>query len=746
MANTSIGTAWIQIKPTLKGIKNDIQGQLESEGNSAGSSFNKGFSNSFLAASKATFASAFSDFGARSEAAFSQFKVAASVGFAIATAGVISFAKQLDGASGSQQSFITNMQLAGYANEETAATFKLLQDYANKSIYSLTDMTSTAGVLASTGVKNAGELVRAFGNLASAADNPSQAIQSMSQQMSQVNGKGFVQTMDFRIMQEQAAGPMKLVRDQLMALNKWNPSQFIDALSNGEISASMLNDAMLSVGNNPMLYELATKPRTISDAWEALTSTIVSNLSTSESWARVQQKVINLLSKAGDWVANNQDAISEWIDTIVNATESTFKWVKDNQELVTTLLTAVVAFKALQIATGGVLSIIKTMTPYVNIVKGAIFGVIGLTQKLLGLGSASKVASDVAGGMDKMTQAANKAPKTFAFGESIASFFKNIGQTLTGAVNAVMEPLKALLSGIGQAIAGFFKAFSSPQLLVGILIFTAAAAAVALAILMIGAAIGTIAPSLGDFLNLVIIPLGTFLMTVLVVALAAVTTAIIRLTTDAVIPLVNAVSGGLVAAFGAIGGVIGTAGIAISRVIDSISGGIANVINSIANLLRSVGGQDWYGTGYGITRNFSAGLIDGLIDLMQDSLNKIINNVINIPGIGDALKSVGVKADPVNLKSFKLGRRAMGGPVFGPGSGTSDSIPMAISNGEYVIKAAAAQKIGYANLDAINSTGEVNGGGFTMGDIIINGYEKDKKELADEISKIIARNRKRVLS
>lgn len=46
--------------------------------------------------------------------------------------------------------------------------------------------------------------------------------------------------------------------------------------------------------------------------------------------------------------------------------------------------------------------------------------------------------------------------------------------------------------------------------------------------------------------------------------------------------------------------------------------------------------------------------------------------------------------------------RASGGPIFGPGSGTSDSILARVSNGEWVIRAASVRKYGHAMLDAIN--------------------------------------------
>jgi hypothetical protein len=46
---------------------------------------------------------------------------------------------------------------------------------------------------------------------------------------------------------------------------------------------------------------------------------------------------------------------------------------------------------------------------------------------------------------------------------------------------------------------------------------------------------------------------------------------------------------------------------------------------------------------------------------------------------------------------------ADGGPVSGPGTSRSDSIPAMLSNGEYVIKASAAKKLGRGFLDSINS-------------------------------------------
>lgn len=55
---------------------------------------------------------------------------------------------------------------------------------------------------------------------------------------------------------------------------------------------------------------------------------------------------------------------------------------------------------------------------------------------------------------------------------------------------------------------------------------------------------------------------------------------------------------------------------------------------------------------------------------------------------------------------------AAGGYISGPGSGTSDSIPAMLSNGEYVIRSAAVDRIGVAALNRLNKIGRFADGGF----------------------------------
>lgn len=51
----------------------------------------------------------------------------------------------------------------------------------------------------------------------------------------------------------------------------------------------------------------------------------------------------------------------------------------------------------------------------------------------------------------------------------------------------------------------------------------------------------------------------------------------------------------------------------------------------------------------------------------------------------------------------RMGTSATGGPVVGPGTGTSDDVPMWLSNGEYVVRTASVNKYGMALLSQINA-------------------------------------------
>ena len=117
------------------------------------------------------------------------------------------------------------------------------------------------------------------------------------------------------------------------------------------------------------------------------------------------------------------------------------------------------------------------------------------------------------------------------------------------------------------------------------------------------------------------------------------------------------------------------------------------------------------------------------LESLKAKLNSLPNPVISISTVGYAqsyayLQSLqgianSLRNNPVRIATGAGGAGGVtfadGGPVFGPGTSTSDSIPARLSNGEYVIKADSVQRYGRSFFDAVNAqrfaTGGMVGGG-----------------------------------
>lgn len=127
--------------------------------------------------------------------------------------------------------------------------------------------------------------------------------------------------------------------------------------------------------------------------------------------------------------------------------------------------------------------------------------------------------------------------------------------------------------------------------------------------------------------------------------------------------------------------------------------------------------------------------VNGVLAFIENFINapiRLLNKFIGL--INKAFGFVGVNIGLIG--EVKLPRLAQGGIVEGIGTETSDSNIVALSKGEYVIRAAAAKEIGYRNLEEMNETGSLPRGGVTNY-FTINGYNKSPEELATIISRKI---------
>ena len=87
--------------------------------------------------------------------------------------GIRSMAGELSSATATWKTFRSNMvDISGKSEKQIAKVQKQLQTFAEQTIYSSSDMASTYAQLSAVGTKSTTKLVKGFGGLASAAENP----------------------------------------------------------------------------------------------------------------------------------------------------------------------------------------------------------------------------------------------------------------------------------------------------------------------------------------------------------------------------------------------------------------------------------------------------------------------------------------------------------------------------------------------------------------------------------------------
>ena len=163
--------------------------------------------------------------------------------------GVSNLIGEIDSSNAAWKTFDANMQMVCGTTDEAkntiAAAKKTMQDYATKTVYSASDMATTYSQLAAVGIKNTDKLVTGFGGLAAAAENPQQAMKTLSQQATQMAAKPTVAWQDFKLMLEQTPAGIAAVAKYM----NMSTSELVTAVQEGKVSTEDFFNAISEVGN-----------------------------------------------------------------------------------------------------------------------------------------------------------------------------------------------------------------------------------------------------------------------------------------------------------------------------------------------------------------------------------------------------------------------------------------------------------------------------------------------------------------
>ena len=223
----------------------------------------------------------------------------------VVTSGLSEIVSGLNESSAAWKTFEGNMEMNNHSRKEIVSTKKELQKFAEQTIYSSSDMASTYAQLDAVGTKSTTKLVKGFGGLAAAAENPQQAMKTLSQQATQMAAKPKVQWQDFKLMVEQTPAGIAAVAKTMGK----STQQLIKDVQDGKIKTEDFFDAVAKTGTNKQFTKLATEYKTVGQAMDGLTETASNKLQpafdkVSSIAIKGVSNITNLLDKVdGDKIA-----------------------------------------------------------------------------------------------------------------------------------------------------------------------------------------------------------------------------------------------------------------------------------------------------------------------------------------------------------------------------------------------------------------------------------------------------------
>ena len=367
-----------------------------------------------------------------------------SKGMGLAGSGIRSMLGELNEASTSWQTFEGNMHQLGASNTQIARAKSDMQKFAQQTIYSASDMSSTYAQLAAVGTKNTAQLVKGFGGLASAADNPQQAMKTLSEQATQMAAKPKVQWQDFKLMLEQTPAGISAVAKTMGE----STTSLIKDIQDGKVKTQDFLNAVAKTGTNANFSKMATQYKTVGQAMDGLKETLANKLQ--PAFDKVGKIGIKAVEGITDKIGNiDGEKLGDNLVNFIQNAKSKFDEFKENFSNGFASSFNIDGFRNMITAIGNA----------INNVKNAFSGVGSSLANLLGslsgkgLNGISSVITNIADAIAKMSPGQIRA-----VGTAIASFAGAL--TLLKGASSVAGTISNIASGLSAIKGGFGTAFS----------------------------------------------------------------------------------------------------------------------------------------------------------------------------------------------------------------------------------------------------------------------------------------------
>lgn len=367
-----------------------------------------------------------------------------SKGMGLAGSGIRSMLGELNEASTSWQTFEGNMHQLGASNTEINKAKTEMQQFAQQTIYSASDMSSTYAQLAAVGTKNTAQLVKGFGGLAAASDNPQQAMKTLSEQATQMAAKPKVQWQDFKLMLEQTPAGISAVAKTMGE----STTQLIKDIQDGKVKTQDFLNAVAKTGTNANFSKMATQYKTVGQAMDGLKETLANKLQ--PAFDKVGKIGIKAVEGITDKLGNiNGEKLGDNLVNFIQNAQNKFDEFRENFSNGFASSFNIDGFRNMITAIGNA----------INNVKNAFSGVGSSLANSLGslsgkgLNGISSIITNIANAISKMSPGQIRA-----VGTAIASFAGAL--TLLKGASSAAETISNIASGLSAIKGGFGTAFS----------------------------------------------------------------------------------------------------------------------------------------------------------------------------------------------------------------------------------------------------------------------------------------------
>lgn len=370
--------------------------------------------------------------------------------------GAVDLISEIDSSNASWKTFTKNMQMLGKSEKEIASVKSELQDFAQKTIYSSSDMATTFAQLEAVGVKNTTSLVKGFGGLAAAAENPQQAMKTLSQQATQMAAKPSVAWQDFKLMLEQTPAGIAAVAKEM----GMTTSELVTNVQDGKIATDKFFDAIAKVGTNKAFTELATEAKTVGQAMDGLKETVGNKLT--PAFEVLNKKGISIINRLGDKLSGiDADALANKVSNMVEKVGNYLSIMKDAFSGVGSEVWG--ALKEIGSALSGVTGEFGS-TESMDTFKSAMQGVADIIKSVAGFAKehASAIATFI-----KWLPAIVLGIKGFKIASAVAPGVTAFAKGIGGLVGKGISGIASKLFGISksQTTVGTTSATSGTQML-----------------------------------------------------------------------------------------------------------------------------------------------------------------------------------------------------------------------------------------------------------------------------------------